>query len=109
MWCSGSASSNGGNFNSSQNASALSRDRDATATSVQRSERMMARAFFFAIEAQPMMPMRTVYGEASIIASAAIDASRAAILFEDVFGSLVAQHAQRVQLSASGRQKAAAF
>jgi len=54
-------------------------DRDATATSVQRSERMMALAFFFAIEAQPMIPMRTVYGEASI-ASAAIDASRAAMI-----------------------------
>ena len=67
-------------FSSLQNASALSRDRDATATSVQRWLLMMALAFFFAIEAQPMIPMRTVYGEASI-ASAAREASRAAIFF----------------------------
>ena len=40
-----------------QKACALSRDRDATATSVQRSERMMALAFLRAIEAQPMIPM----------------------------------------------------
>ena len=57
-----------------------------------------------------MMPMRTVYGEASIIARAAIDASRAAIRFlrrpkRMWFDSLVAQHAQRVWfLHASGQK-----
>ena len=57
----------------------------------------MALAFFLAIEAQPMIPMRTVYGEASIIARAAIDASRAAILF-------TGQEAERVAISVQATQ-----
>jgi hypothetical protein len=66
----------------------------------------MALAFLRAMLAQPIMPMRTVYGDASIIARAAIDASRAAIPVDGtafLMGQGCLTRRGSVQASAGGR------